>query len=352
MAADQGHSKAIEWVRSAADNGNSDDYEALTRLRVLANQGNSEAQYNLGQLYETGKTVSPSYSEALRWYRLSANQGNRDAQYSLGCMYAVGKGVKPDYSEALEWFRRAAEQGSSEAVKWFQRAAGGGNSEAQYNLGCMYAVGKGVKKDYSKALKWFRRAAEQGNSNGQYNIGCMYAAGKGVKQDYSEALKWYRLAANQGYTPAQFNIGIMYVNGYGVDEDLVEAAKWYRLASDQGYATAQDNLGFGHEVAQSYVEAVKALILARKYQNKRKVERAKAIVSQDIYIQSDDRQPIPDDVKMFVWQRDKGRCVKCGSNQNLEYDHIIPVSMGGSNTARNLQILCEFCNRSKGGNLF
>ena len=58
------------------------------------------------------------------------------------------------------------------------------------------------------------------------------------------------------------------------------------------------------------------------------------------------RQPIPDDVKMFVWQRDGGRCVQCGSQENLEYDHIIPVSKGGSNTARNIQLLCEKCNRS------
>jgi 5-methylcytosine-specific restriction endonuclease McrA len=64
-----------------------------------------------------------------------------------------------------------------------------------------------------------------------------------------------------------------------------------------------------------------------------------------------ERQPIPDDVKMSVWQRDGGRCVKCGSQENLEFDHIIPVSKGGSNTARNLQLLCEKCNRAKGGNL-
>ena len=63
------------------------------------------------------------------------------------------------------------------------------------------------------------------------------------------------------------------------------------------------------------------------------------------------RMPIPDDVKMFVWRRDGGCCVKCGKQENLEYDHIIPVSKGGSNTARNLQLLCESCNRSKGGNL-
>ena len=63
------------------------------------------------------------------------------------------------------------------------------------------------------------------------------------------------------------------------------------------------------------------------------------------------RQSIPDDVKIFVWRRDEGRCVNCGSKEKLEYDHIIPVSKGGSNTARNLQILCEKCNRSKGNNI-
>jgi hypothetical protein len=63
------------------------------------------------------------------------------------------------------------------------------------------------------------------------------------------------------------------------------------------------------------------------------------------------RSVIPDDVKMFVWRRDEGRCVKCGGNENLEYDHIIPVSKGGSNTERNLQLLCEQCNREKGARI-
>jgi HNH endonuclease len=57
---------------------------------------------------------------------------------------------------------------------------------------------------------------------------------------------------------------------------------------------------------------------------------------------------IPQQVKLEVFHRDKGRCVKCGSSQQIEFDHIIPVSLGGSSTANNVQLLCQSCNRTKG----
>ena len=56
---------------------------------------------------------------------------------------------------------------------------------------------------------------------------------------------------------------------------------------------------------------------------------------------------ITQNVKDRVWNRDGGKCVECGSNENLEFDHIIPHSKGGANTYRNIQLLCEPCNRSK-----
>ncbi len=59
------------------------------------------------------------------------------------------------------------------------------------------------------------------------------------------------------------------------------------------------------------------------------------------------REPILQIVQDKVWNRDGGRCVKCGSNEKLEFDHIIPFSKGGANTYRNLQLLCESCNRKK-----
>lgn len=60
---------------------------------------------------------------------------------------------------------------------------------------------------------------------------------------------------------------------------------------------------------------------------------------------------ISPEVRREVWRRDRGRCVQCGSRLNLEFDHIIPVSKGGSNTSRNIQLLCENCNREKYNNI-
>lgn len=59
------------------------------------------------------------------------------------------------------------------------------------------------------------------------------------------------------------------------------------------------------------------------------------------------RASIPESVKRKVWRRDEGKCVNCGSREKLEFDHIIPVSKGGSNTERNIELLCEKCNRKK-----
>jgi len=57
---------------------------------------------------------------------------------------------------------------------------------------------------------------------------------------------------------------------------------------------------------------------------------------------------IPQDVKIAVAVRDQGRCVECGSNEDLHYDHKIPWSRGGTNTINNIQLLCGTCNRRKG----
>ena len=74
---------------------------------------------------------------------------------------------------------------------------------------------------------------------------------------------------------------------------------------------------------------------------------AKARITETLVTTSGGRAPIQERVRNEVWRRDGGRCVDCGSRERLEFDHIIPVSKGGANTARNIELRCETCNRKK-----
>lgn len=96
----------------------------------------------------------------------------------------------------------------------------------------------------------------------------------------------------------------------------------------------------------------KALIEEQENRKRLKIARAKTVAAMaEALDDSPQRTHIAQDVKITVWQRDKGRCVACGSNESLEFDHVIPLSAGGSNSIRNLQLLCEQCNRRKGATL-
>ena len=118
--------------------------------RMKAEQGNAEAQSNLGGMYFNGQGVSQDYKEAVKWDRLAAQQGYVDAQYHLGMMYAKGIGVPQDYKESLKWYMLAAEQD---------------NAEAQYQLGVIYAQGQGVPQNYVMAHMYFNIALVSGDKD-------------------------------------------------------------------------------------------------------------------------------------------------------------------------------------------
>jgi 5-methylcytosine-specific restriction endonuclease McrA len=95
---------------------------------------------------------------------------------------------------------------------------------------------------------------------------------------------------------------------------------------------------------------VLALIRDRERRQQRKLERAHAAMAAD-EAGIPRRGVIAREVRLAVFQRDGGRCVECGSNFDIQYDHIIPFSMGGASTVENLQILCADCNGAKGASL-
>lgn len=99
------------------------------------------------------------------------------------------------------------------------------------------------------------------------------------------------------------------------------------------------------------LDEISILIKEKIYKQNQKFEQIKKQVEMYEKFESkqnvEKREPIPEDVRFEVWRRDGGKCVKCGSQKNLEFDHIIPFSKGGSSTARNIQLLCQDCNRHK-----
>jgi 5-methylcytosine-specific restriction endonuclease McrA len=95
---------------------------------------------------------------------------------------------------------------------------------------------------------------------------------------------------------------------------------------------------------------VMALVLDRERRRRRKLDRAHAALRQEASPEPR-RELIPVEVRRAVFDRDGGRCRNCGSNFDIQYDHVLPFSMGGSSTVENLQILCADCNREKGASL-
>ena len=141
---------------------------------------------NNEEIYESTIRHAVEEISAAR-YRKDAEQGDANAQFNLGVCYANGLGVAEDATEAVKWFRKAAKQGSA---------------AAQCNLGVCHANGLGVVKNVMESVKWYREAAEQGYATAQCNLGVCYENGQGVEEDVNEAVKWYRKAAEQGYDKA------------------------------------------------------------------------------------------------------------------------------------------------------
>ncbi len=218
----------------------------VAKLKRLSNQGNAQAQCDLGYRLVRGDGVPKDLKEAAKWFRKAADQGHSVAQNMMGWCYDGGNGVPQDSKEAVNWYKKGAENGSI---------------SAQFNLAERYKYGRGVPQNHEYAVKWYRRAAEQGHAGCQANLGNMYRDGLGVPKDYGEAVKWYRKAADQGNAQAQCDLGYQLVKGDGVAKDLKEAAKWFRKAADQGHSVAQNMMGWcydgGNGVPQDSEEAVK-----------------------------------------------------------------------------------------------
>ncbi len=127
---------------SQPDAGNLYEY-----LLAQAEEGNAEAQYQMGFMQKTGEGVEKNQEEGVRWFQLAATQGHREAQYYLGEAYVYGWGIEKDADLAVYWTRKAATQG---------------HPFAMHQMGIFYFTGDGVPEDRQLSAAWLTLAVRYG----------------------------------------------------------------------------------------------------------------------------------------------------------------------------------------------
>ncbi len=155
-----------------------------------------------------------------------------DDQYNLGCLYYLGIGIKVDLREADKCFKLAHVQGYI---------------FAKDRLGFLQYCKAKKSKETEKAIMYYTRSAENGNAEAQNVMGYFCKENK----FYDEAFKYFKLVSDQENLnikrEAQFNLGELYEKGLGVEQDNNKAIKYYKLSIAQRYVPALKKMGNLHE---------------------------------------------------------------------------------------------------------
>lgn len=241
------------------------------KLERLAIDGNAEAQFMLGRIYEKGVRAPINHEKSILFYSQAVKNQHLGAMYNLSIKYSRGEGIKEDIGKALSLMESAANLGSVEAqyalavnifkkkqsyqvtdkaFKQLVKSAMSGNSQAQLYLGKYYEFGR-VRvgsKDYSKAIIWYQKSAKYQNLDAQFRLCRMYKKGFGVKKNIAVARGWCKKSAEKGHINSLLAMGVFeYEKKPKTSQTINQAIHWWRQASIQGDANAQYFLGVAYE---------------------------------------------------------------------------------------------------------
>ena len=184
----------------------------------------SEQSKDFEQLSETEKLHNVA-----KLIKMEAEDGNAEEQYNLGMMFATGKGPygHGTYTKDI-----------GQAKKWLEKSAAQNYIPSIVELAMLYGSGEGLKEDPKKAHELFLQAANLNDPFSQYVVGLNLFNGNGVEVDINEAVQWYLKAAKQGENHAQFEMGMICEIG----GDIESARKWYTKSANQGNENAKQKL--------------------------------------------------------------------------------------------------------------
>ena len=243
---------------------NEDEYEywhktAFNDSMKAAEQGDAIAQCNLGECFDMAYGTNEDIEEAIYWFEKAAEQGNSNAMWQLKNIYEdetsefydenteeyVLKYLEfHDENKANYWEKKYDGRLAEEAVEKFHKlkeAAEQGDACKQSELAACYFNGSGVEKNIENADLWwgrafsgFNKAAEQGDARAQRRLGDCYHRGNGVQRDIQTAFMWYKKSSEQGNNEATQQISGCYKFGLGIEKNDDEYRYWRNKAAEQG----------------------------------------------------------------------------------------------------------------------
>ena len=166
-----------------------------------------------------------NYIQALDAFYVLAKNGDAKAQFNVGLIYAMGKGVNQDSYQAKEWYRKAADQE---------------NRAAQYNLAklLMQQEDNKDKDTIKRAIYWYRKASDGGQKEASNDLALLYLEGIGVEKSELKALELFKKAAFLGDNTAKLNMALLYAWGKEIPNDRMKAYKNLKQLLSQGETEA------------------------------------------------------------------------------------------------------------------
>jgi len=205
--------------------------QAIKTFTLLADNGDINAIYNLGQIYATGKYgAEVNAKEAYGCFKKGEEQKNAKCAYCMAECLAEGFGTEKDDKRALEIFGKLINNPNIDANLYFY-------------LGLFWQEGRGgLERNYEEAREWFRRGALQNNALCYNQLGVIYSLGLGVTVDYNAGCDYYLIASKLGDRTAKCNLAYCYETGQGITRDKQKAIELYTEAAQAGESHAREAL--------------------------------------------------------------------------------------------------------------
>ena len=158
--------------------------DAISACMILAEKEDPSAQVALSRLY-SGTLYGDfrrNYKKAFQWMEAAANQGYTDAEVAMAEIYIRGEVVPLNAKKAKPWYEKAAAKGDLDAINGLAR---------------LYRYGTGVRKNQEKAFEYYQKASLEGHTRSQAGLGMAYRDARGVKKNLIYAYAWFLIAASK-----------------------------------------------------------------------------------------------------------------------------------------------------------